>query len=130
MRDLHGTTRRGVLRRSPAGPPGPAPPPPPPRPPAPPAPPRPPNPPPPPFAPKPGSDPNGPFKAIDTAVAGVQFSQPLPKLARQAKRLAVVRALTSREQDHDRAYQFLHTGNLRDETVEFPALGSVVAHEW
>jgi uncharacterized protein (DUF1501 family) len=82
------------------------------------------------FDPKPGADTNGPFKAIDTAVPGMQFSEHLPRLAKQAKHLAVVRSLTSREQDHDRAYQYLHTGNARDETVEYPALGSVMAHEW
>jgi uncharacterized protein (DUF1501 family) len=82
------------------------------------------------FDPKPGSDTNGPFKPIDTAIPGLQFCEYLPKLAGQAKHLAVVRSLTSKEQDHDRATEYLHTGNLRDETVEYPALGSVVAREW
>ncbi len=82
------------------------------------------------FDPKPGADTNGPFKAIDTAVTGMQFSEHLPKLSEQAKHLAVVRSMTSKEADHDRAYFYLHTGNLRDETVDYPALGSVVAHEW
>src|SRR6266851_4808199 len=82
------------------------------------------------FDPKPGADTNGPFKAIDTQVEGMKFSEHLPKLADQAKHLAVIRSLTSKEADHDRAYFYLHTGNLRDDTVDFPALGSVVAHEW
>jgi uncharacterized protein (DUF1501 family) len=82
------------------------------------------------WDPKPGSDTNGPFQAIDTRIAGAKFSEHLPKLAQQAHRLAVVRSLTSREADHDRAYQFLHTGNQREETVEYPSLGAVVAREW
>jgi uncharacterized protein (DUF1501 family) len=81
------------------------------------------------FDPKPGSETNGPFQPIATRVAGLQFSQHLPKLAEQAQHLAVVRSLTSREADHDRAYVYLHTGNQREETVEFPSLGSVVARE-
>jgi hypothetical protein len=82
------------------------------------------------FDPKPGVDTGGPFKAIDTKVPGMKLCEHLPKLADQAKHLAVVRSLTSKEADHDRAYFFLHTGNLRDETVDYPGLGAVVANEW
>ena len=82
------------------------------------------------FDPKPGQPTNGPFKAIDTRVSGVQVSEHLPKIAEQAKHLAIVRSLTSKEADHDLAYQLLHTGNLRSETVEYPAPGSVAAREW
>jgi uncharacterized protein (DUF1501 family) len=80
--------------------------------------------------PKPGSDTNGPFKAIDTAVSGLRLCEHLPQLAKQAKHLAVVRSLTSKEQDHERAYEYLHTGNLRDETVNYPSLGAVMARQW
>jgi uncharacterized protein (DUF1501 family) len=82
------------------------------------------------FDPKPGADTNGPFTAIDTQIAGMRFSQHLPKLAAQAQHLAVIRSMTSPEGDHERANQFLHTGNVRSETVDYPALGSVVAREW
>jgi uncharacterized protein (DUF1501 family) len=82
------------------------------------------------FDPKPGRPTNGPFKPIATSVSGVQISEHLPHLARQTKLLAIVRSLTSKEADHEQAYQLLHTGNLRSETVEYPALGSVVAREW
>jgi uncharacterized protein (DUF1501 family) len=82
------------------------------------------------FDPKPGSATNGPFEAIDTQVAGMRICQHLPKLAEQAKHLALVRTLTSREQDHDRAFQYLHTGNQKEETVEYPSLGAVVARSW
>jgi uncharacterized protein (DUF1501 family) len=82
------------------------------------------------FDPKPGADTNGPFKAIATRVPGLQLSEHLPKLAGQANHLAVVRSMTSHEGDHDRAYHFLHTGNQRDETVEHPGLGSVLARAW
>jgi uncharacterized protein (DUF1501 family) len=82
------------------------------------------------FDPKPGQPTNGPFKPIDTAVEGIQISEHLPRLAGQAKHLAVIRSLTSKEADHEIAYQLLHTGNVRSETVEYPSLGSVVAREW
>ena len=82
------------------------------------------------FDPKPGAATGGPFKAIDTEVPGLKLCEHLPKLAAQTKRLAVVRSLTSAEADHDRAYQFLHTGNAPQETVSYPALGAVVAKRW
>jgi uncharacterized protein (DUF1501 family) len=75
-------------------------------------------------------DVRGTFKPIDTAAPGVRLCEHLPQLAKQARDLAVVRSLTSKEGDHDRAYHLLHTGNLRDETVEYPSLGSVVARTW
>ncbi|MDR3635654.1 MAG: DUF1501 domain-containing protein [Isosphaeraceae bacterium] len=82
------------------------------------------------FDPKPGAATNGPFSPIDTAVAGVRICEHLPKLAAQANHWAFVRSLTSKEADHERAYQFLHTGNLPQETVEYPALGAVMARRW
>jgi uncharacterized protein (DUF1501 family) len=82
------------------------------------------------FDPKPGAPTNGPFKPLGTKVPGLQISEHLPKLAGQANHLAVLRSLTSKEADHELAYQLLHTGNLRSETVEYPALGAVVAREW
>jgi hypothetical protein len=82
------------------------------------------------FDPKPGVVTGGPFKAVATKVPGLRLSEHLPRLAQQAKHLAVVRSLTSREADHELAYQFLHTGHQRDETVDYPALGSVMARAW
>src|SRR5262245_52818654 len=82
------------------------------------------------FDPKPGAETNGPFTAIDTQIPGIQFSHHLPKLAAEARRIAVLRSMTSPEGDHERAYQLLHTGNVRSETVDYPGLGSVVAREW
>jgi uncharacterized protein (DUF1501 family) len=82
------------------------------------------------FDPKPGVETGGPFKAIDTKSPGMKLCEHLPKLAAQSHHLAVVRSLTSAEADHDRAYQFLHTGNMPQETVAYPALGSVVASRW
>jgi uncharacterized protein (DUF1501 family) len=82
------------------------------------------------FDPKPGAATGGPFKAIDTAVPGLSLCEHLPKLAAHAGHLAVIRSLTSAEADHERAYQFLHTGNMPQETVAYPALGAVVARRW
>jgi len=82
------------------------------------------------FDPKPGVETGGPFKAIDTTVPGLKISEHLPHLAKQAKHFTIVRSLTSREADHERAVYYLHTGNPRSETVEYPGLGAVVARSW
>src|SRR5262245_66074981 len=42
---------------------------------------------------KPGHKNGGPFRAIDTAAPGVQIGEHLPGVAKQMKRLAVVRSL-------------------------------------
>jgi hypothetical protein len=70
------------------------------------------------------------FKAIDTAAPGVKISEHLPLLAKQAKHMAIIRTLTSKEADHDIAYRNMHIGNKRDETVDYPSFGSVAAHGW
>ena len=82
------------------------------------------------FDPKPGVDTGGPFKAIETKTPGLRLCEHLPKLAEQSKHLALIRSLTSNEADHERAFQFLHTGNLPQETVAYPGLGAVVARRW
>jgi hypothetical protein len=79
------------------------------------------------FDPKPGRATGGPFAAIETAVSGVRFSEHLPRLARQAKRLAVIRSLTSKEGNHDRARHLMHTGYPPQGGVDHPAFGSLVA---
>lgn len=79
------------------------------------------------FDPKPGAETGGPFKAIQSTVPGMRLSEHFPRLAGLGKHLAVVRSMTSREADHDRATYYLHTGSVPTEAVEMPELGSVVA---
>lgn len=81
------------------------------------------------FDPKPGAKSAGQFKAIDTAVAGIRFSEHLPSLAARAGHLAVIRSMTSKEEDHERAYHLLHTGREPDESVDMPSLGAVLTRE-
>jgi uncharacterized protein (DUF1501 family) len=82
------------------------------------------------FDPKPGAKTNGPFEAIDTKITGVKFGQHLPRLAEVADKLAILRSLTSKEGDHERAYSLLHTGYLPTPKVAYPGLGSTLARAW
>ena len=81
------------------------------------------------FDPKPGHSNGGETKAISTKLPGVVFSENLPKLATVADHLAVVRSLTSREGEHQRATYLMHTAYLPMASVKYPAMGAVVARE-
>ncbi len=78
---------------------------------------------------KPGTDTGGPFKAIDTAVPGIQICQHLPRVAKQMKKLSLIRSIHSKDPNHDTASYLLHTGYRRSETVDHPHFGSMVAQE-
>jgi hypothetical protein len=79
------------------------------------------------FDPKPGTATGGPFAAVETAVKGIRISEHLPRLAGQMKHLAVIRSLTSKEGNHDRARHLMHTGYPPQGGVDHPAFGSLVA---
>lgn len=78
---------------------------------------------------KPGHEHGGPFKEIQTAVAGMRISEHLPNLAREAGALAIIRSMATREGDHRRARIVSATGYTPQGAIQFPALGSLVAHE-
>ncbi len=81
------------------------------------------------FDPKPGTATGGPFKAISTKIKGVSLCEHLPGLAEQAQHLAVIRGLTSKEGNHQRAQFLLHTGYSPNPTVDHPGLGSWISEE-
>src|SRR4051794_32638901 len=49
---------------------------------------------------KPGHANGGPSKEIATSVPGLRISEHLPRLARHADRLAIVRSMNTKEADH------------------------------
>jgi uncharacterized protein (DUF1501 family) len=78
---------------------------------------------------KPGHKNGGPFKEIATAAPGVRISEHLPKLAAAGKELGIIRSMTTKEGEHNRATQLLHTGQLPTDAVKYPAIGSLLAKE-
>ena len=78
---------------------------------------------------KPGHKNGGPSKETATAVPGLRFSEHLSKLAASAKDLGIIRSMTTKEGEHGRATQLLHTGQLPSEVVPYPAVGSMMAKE-
>lgn len=69
------------------------------------------------------------YQPIRTSVAGLEFCEHLPLLAKRADRLAVIRTLHHNFTDHTRAVDFVHTGRQASGTVVYPSLGSIIAHE-
>jgi uncharacterized protein (DUF1501 family) len=69
----------------------------------------------------------GPFAAIPTAVDGIRFTEHLPKCARVADRLAVVRSLTHGDGNHASAAHLVLTGRPEQGGREYPGYGAVLA---
>jgi hypothetical protein len=78
---------------------------------------------------KPGHANGGPFQEIDTAAPGVRIGEHFPRLAKQTKRLALLRSMRTKEGDHGRATAHLRTGYLPQGSIRFPSLGALVSHE-
>ena len=68
----------------------------------------------------------GPHKAIKTSVPGVMISEHMPQIARLANKLAIVRGMTSKEGNHQRAQYLLRTGYAPNPTVAHPSLAAWV----
>ena len=82
------------------------------------------------FDPKPDApaEIRGPLKAISTAVPGLAFCETLPRLAKRADRLSVLRSLHHNAAPiHETGMQLLQTGRLARGDVRHPGFGSVVA---
>jgi hypothetical protein len=80
------------------------------------------------FDPKEGRA-GGPFDTIATRQPGLRICEHLPQIAEQADKLAVVRSLTSKEGNHQRARRLGHTGYVPNPTVSHPSLGAWVSRE-
>ena len=71
----------------------------------------------------------GEFQPIATNVPGIQICEHLPFTARQADKYTILRSMHSKENNHERAINYLLTGYLPLSTLEFPSMGSVVSKE-
>jgi hypothetical protein len=78
------------------------------------------------FDPKGGAN-GGTLKKIDTRISGCQFTEPCAPLAEVADRLAVIRSMTSKEGNHQRARYYVHTGYPPTGTLKHPSAGAIVS---
>ncbi|MEL6110585.1 MAG: DUF1501 domain-containing protein, partial [Planctomycetota bacterium] len=65
----------------------------------------------------------GEFQEIATSVPGIRISEHLPKLAKQADRLAILRGMSTKEGDHERGTTLMRTGHIPGGPVRYPAIG-------
>ncbi|MFN9717243.1 MAG: DUF1501 domain-containing protein [Planctomycetota bacterium] len=87
------------------------------------------------FDPKPDAplEIRGPFKPISTNVAGIQFSELLPRTSRYADKMAIVRSMSTKDDNHDvsgywllTGYPYL-TGSARQiKPSDWPYFGSII----
>ena len=66
----------------------------------------------------------GPVQAIKTAIPGVQFTEYVPRLAKQAKKFATVRSLVSTQGAHEQGTYFMHASYTLRGTIRHPGLGA------
>ncbi len=81
------------------------------------------------FDPKPGTENGGPTTAISTAAAGIQIAEGWEKTAQQMNDIAIIRSMTTKEGEHQRAAYQMHTGYIPSGSVKHPSLGSCIAKE-
>ena len=80
------------------------------------------------FDPKPGTSAGGPTRAIPTAVPGVHIASTLPRLAKRMNRIALLRGMSTKEGNHQRARYLMHTGYAPTPTVAHPSFGAWMSY--
>lgn len=81
------------------------------------------------FDPHPGTLIGGDAKAISTSQRGVLISDLLPLTAEVMDQVCLLRSVTSKEGDHERATYNMKTGYRPDPTLIHPSIGAVMCHE-
>lgn len=69
------------------------------------------------------------FKAISTNVAGIQISELLPQVSKHMDKLAIVRSMHTKGNDHPQATHYAITGHEANPAMHFPSLGSMISKE-
>jgi hypothetical protein len=81
------------------------------------------------FDPKPGTEHGGDTKAIPSAVPGISIAEGWGHTAKVMKDIALVRSMTNKEGNHQRATYQLHTGYVPSATIKHPHLGCSMVSE-
>ncbi len=81
------------------------------------------------FDPKPDHANGGSIKAIDTAVPGIKIAEGWNETAKVMQDVALIRSMTNKEGNHQRATYQLHTGYTPTGTLKHPSFGCVAANE-
>src|SRR5262245_41113274 len=79
------------------------------------------------FDMKPGRPTGGPFRPVASSVPGLQVCEYLPRMAKVAHHLAVIRSMKTSEPDHPGGIYLMHTGYRPAVNLSHPELGAMVA---
>jgi hypothetical protein len=72
----------------------------------------------------------GPLGSIESAVPGVRVGELLPHTAKVTDKIAICRSMTHGEAAHERGTHNMFTGYRPSPALQYPSMGSVVAHEF
>ena len=72
----------------------------------------------------------GPLGSIGTSISGVRFGELFKRTAKIADRLTILRSMTHGEAAHERGVHNMFTGYQPSPALQYPSIGSVVAHEF
>jgi hypothetical protein len=81
------------------------------------------------FDPKPGTAHGGQTRAIATSVPGISLAEGWEKTAGAIHDIALVRSMTNKEGNHQRATYQLHTGYVPSATIKHPHIGCSLVNE-
>lgn len=81
------------------------------------------------WDPHPGKMIGGDTKAIDTSVKGLKIADTMPLTAEVMHEMSLLRCVTSKEGDHERATYNMQTGYRPDPTLIHPSIGAILCHE-
>ena len=72
----------------------------------------------------------GPLGNIETNVPGIRLGEVLPHTAQVTDKIAICRSMTHGEAAHERGTHNMFTGYRPSPALQYPSMGSVVAHEF
>ena len=81
------------------------------------------------FDPHPGTEIAAGSKSRKTNANGIQLGEGLEQVSELMDSISLVRSVTSKEGDHQRAIYNIKTGYRPDPTLVHPAIGSVICHQ-
>ena len=72
----------------------------------------------------------GPMSSIETVVPGTRLNETMVKTSKVADKIAICRSMTHGEAAHERGTHNMFTGYRPSPALQYPSMGSVVAHEF
>ncbi|MDA7916152.1 DUF1501 domain-containing protein [Verrucomicrobia bacterium] len=67
--------------------------------------------------------------AIPTSIKGIQLAQGMPHTAEVMEHISLIRSVTSKEGDHERASYNVKTGYRPNPSLKHPSIGAILSHQ-